>query len=166
MFDTYYNHHDHVQPEKNCKCSGVLHFNAPNCRCRAIHRRTHQLFRFFRFSFSSSSLICCSTANAQSKIACSSSLLLLQLSAIAVKKQVCVCNGLHIMTSFTQLPGLDCFATTTGVIYSYDPDSKPTLAQRWPNYGTVDVTLALGEQYWANVGPTMYRQHKFQVNLV
>ena len=46
------------------------------------------------------------------------------------------------------------------------PDSKPTLAQCWPNYanGTVGIMLALGEQRWANIGPTMYRQHKFQIN--
>ena len=74
---------------------------------RAIHGRTHHLFGFFSLSFFSSS-ICCSTANAPSKIAYSSSLLLLlllllQLSAIAVNRQVCVSNGLHIMTSLTQL---------------------------------------------------------------
>ena len=78
-------------------------WNALNCWRCAMLRRTHHLFRFFSFSFSSSSIICCSTANAPSKIACASSLLLLQLSAIAVKKHVCVCNGLHLMTSFTQL---------------------------------------------------------------
>ena len=44
-----------------------------------------------------------------------------------------------------------------------------TLAQRWPNYnayGTVGINaimLALGEQRWANIEPTMYRQHKFQI---
>ena len=116
-----------IHPDKVWKCSGVLHlmsftraWNAPNCLRRAMLRRTHSPFRFFSFSFSSSSLICCSTANAPSKIACSSSLLLLQLSAIAVKKHVCVCNGLHLMTSFTQLSRLDCLATTTCGMFSYE----------------------------------------------
>ena len=95
-------------------------WNAPNCWRRAMLRRTHNLFRFFSFSFSSSSLMCCSTANAPSKIAYSSSLLLLQLSAIAVKKHVCVYNGLHLMTSFTQFSRLDCLATTTCDMFSYE----------------------------------------------
>ena len=35
------------------------------------------------------------------------------------------------------------------------PDSKLTLAQYWPNYGTVGIMLALCEQRWANdVPPT------------
>ena len=93
-------------------------WNAPNCWRRAMLRRTHHPFRFFSFSFSSSSLICCSTAMAPSKITRSSSLLLLQLSAIPVKKHTCVCNGLHLMTSFTQLSRLDCFATTTCGMFS------------------------------------------------
>ena len=63
--------------------------------------------------------------------------------------------------------GSDALPLSYGaMIHVNNPDSKPTLAQRWPNYGTVGLTLALGEQCWANVGPTMYRQHKFQVNLV
>ena len=95
-------------------------WNAPNCWRRAMLRRTHHLFRFFSFSFSSSSLICYSTAIAPSKITCSSSLLLLQLSAIAVKKHVCVCNDLHLMTSHTQLSRLDCLATTTCGMFSYE----------------------------------------------
>ena len=41
------------------------------------------------------------------------------------------------------------------------PGSKPMLAHRWPNYGTVGITLALGEKHWGNIGPTMYRQYKF-----
>ena len=93
-------------------------WNAPNCWRRAMLRRTHHPFRFFSFSFSSSSLICCSTAIAPSKITCSSSLLPLQLSAIPVKKHACVCNGLHLMTSFTQLSRLDCLATTTCGMFS------------------------------------------------
>ena len=95
--------------------SFIRAWNAPNCWLRAIHVRTHHRFRFSSFSFFSSSSICCSTANAPSKIACSS-MLLLQLSAIAV----CVCNGLHLMTSLTRLSRPDCFATTTCVMHSYE----------------------------------------------
>ena len=136
--------------------------NAPNCWRRAMLRRTHHPFRFFSFSFSSSSLICCSTANAPSKIAYSSSLLLIQLSAIAVKKHVCVCNGLHLMTSFTQLSRLDCLATTTCDMFSYE-----ALVRVTPPKGLPNVVEVIGVSHL--LYPPQLKQHpnpKFHKNVM
>ena len=46
------------------------------------------------------------------------------------------------------------------------PDSKTMLAQRWTNYGTVGIPLALGEHRWANVGPMLFNRHNLQINEV
>ena len=78
------------------------------CICNGHHPFLHQsmncaemlatiFFCFFSFSLFSSSYIYRSTANAPSKIACYSSLLVLQLSTMAVNKHVCICNGLHLL---------------------------------------------------------------------
>ena len=52
------------------------------------------------------------------------------------------------------------------LVHKQVPDSKTMLAQRWTNYGTVGIPLALGEHSWANVGPMLCNRHNLQVNEV
>ena len=77
------------------------------------------------------------------------------------------------MHYFLEFKTFNCISTSIGLYslrtgYSQSSSAnKVTLfaaeiaSLRWPNYGTVGIMLALGEQRWANIGPTMYRQHKF-----
>ena len=114
-----------IHPDKVCKCSGVLHFNflhqSMKCTDLLAPRNpwANPSFSFLQlfFLFFVINLLQHSQCTEQN---CIVLFMLLHLSAIAVNKHVCVCNGLQLMTSLKQLSRLDCFVTTTCVMHSYE----------------------------------------------